>query len=106
MFINYQPDELFAFFETEPVYIGDEAAEEMLYVYEDNGFKLTVLIAVYEKSIDIGISYGEYTVLRQKFQNVSEISRNSMNDLIISTDHHAEIHLKKEKQIGVVVMNI
>lgn len=105
MFIHYNSYDLLEFFENEPILISDAETGECIYVYEYNSFKLILSISVYEKSIDLNISFRENIVISQKFRNVNKIEKTNMNELKIYTDNHMEIRLTKDPQIGAIITN-
>ena len=105
MFIHYNLYDILEFFENEPILISDTETGEFIYVYEYNSFKLILSISVYEKNIDLNISFRENTVISQKFRNVTNIKKINMNELKIYTDNHIEICLTKEPQIGAIITN-
>ena len=101
MFIHYNVNDLFAFFENSSILLGGAEAGELIYIYECNNFKLILYVSVYGKTVEIHISFREKTVMRQKFKNVAKIERVNA-DLKIYTDDHV-IRLTKEPQIGAVI---
>ena len=49
MFIKYDEIELIEFFESEPIFIGDEeAAGEHMYVRRQGDFKITIVVSTYQ----------------------------------------------------------
>ena len=103
MYIKYDESELFEFFECEPVSSGDDDAEEWIFMYSDNEFKLILLLSTYEMYVKISITYKNNIVYSQKYSNVLEINQvDQQNIKIILNDGNAII-LKKTPQIGVIV---
>ena len=70
MFIHYNSYDLLEFFENEPILISDAETGEFIYVYEHNSFKLILSISVYEKNIDLNISFKENIVISQILKSI------------------------------------
>lgn len=102
MFIKYDELELFEFFESEPVVIGEEDAGDWIYTYQKDDFKVILLVSTYEMYIKISICYCENIVYTEKFNQVIEINKLDSNALKIMKDEK-RILIKKEPQIGVIV---
>lgn len=94
--------ELFEFFESEPVVIGEEDAGEWIYTYKKDDFKIILLLSTYEMYIKISSCYCENIVYTEKFNQVIEIKRSDANTLRVIKDEKS-ILVKKESQIGVIV---
>ena len=56
MFIKYDEIELMEFFESEPIFIGDEEAGECMYVRRQGDFKIILVISTYEMYIKVSVS--------------------------------------------------
>ena len=102
MFIKYDELELFEFFESEPVVIGEEDAGDWIYTYQKDDFKVILLVSTYEMYIKISICYCENIVYTEKFNQVIEINKLDSNALKTMKDEK-RILIKKEPQIGVIV---
>lgn len=105
MFIHYNSYDLFGFFENDPITISDVDAGEYIYIYEYNKFKLILSISVYEKYIDLSITFNENIVISQRLKNVNKIEKGDLDELKIYTDDNTQILLKKEPQIGAIITN-
>ena len=105
MFIQYDAYDLFEFFENDPILVGDAEAGEFIYIYEYNNFKLILSISVYEKSIDLSITFKENIVISQRLKSVNKIEKTNFNELKIYADNNTQILLKKEPQIGAIITN-
>ena len=90
MFIKYDEIELMEFFESEPIFIGDEEAGECMYVRRQGDFKIILVISTYEMYIKVSVSYKE---------NVERIDKNTLK---VSSDNH-DIVIINAPQIGVFV---
>ena len=75
MFIKYDEIELMEFFETEPIFIGDEEAGECMYVRRQGDFKIILVISTYEKYIKVSVSYKENVIYSEKHSSISEIEK-------------------------------
>ena len=103
MFIKYDEIELIEFFESEPIFIGDEeAAGEYMYVRRQGDFKIILVISTYEKYIKVSVSYKENVIYSEKHSSISEIERIDKNTLKVSSDNH-DIVIINAPQIGVFV---
>lgn len=102
MFIKYDELELFEFFESEPVVIGEEDAGDWIYTYQKDDFKIILLLSTYEMYIKISVCYCENIVYAERFNRVIEIKKSDANTLKIIKDEKS-ILVKKESQIGVIV---
>lgn len=102
MFIKYEEEELFDFFEDNPIIIGEFEAGNLLYSYERAAFKIVLLISIYERSIEITICYNEHTIYNQKHDHIFEIRKIDSNTMkILKKEEH--IIIKKDPQIGVMI---
>lgn len=102
MFIKYEEDELFDFFEDNPTIIGDYEAGDWLYSYEREAFKIVLLLSTYENYVKITICYNEYTIYSQKHDHISEIRKIDSNTMKILKKEE-QIIIKKDPQIGVMI---
>ena len=102
MFIKYDEAELFEFFESEPVVIGEEDAGDWIYTYQKDDFKIVLLLSTYEMYIKISICYCENIVYTEMFREIIQINKLDNNTLKISKNEKS-ILVKKETQIGVIV---
>lgn len=102
MFIKYEEPELFEFFESEPVVIGEEDAGDWIYTYQKDDFKIVLLLSTYEMYIKISICYCENIVYTEMFSDIIEINKLDANTLKIIKEGK-QILVKKEPQIGIIV---
>ena len=102
MFVKYNELELFEFFESEPVAIGEKDADDCIYTYSKDEFKIILLIATYEAYIKISICYCENIVYTEKFNQIQEI-RKLDNSTMKIVQNEKNILIKKKSQIGVIV---
>ncbi len=102
MFLKYNDEELFEFFEGDPVVIGEWEAGELLYSYEQDGFKIVLLLSTYEMYIQISICYHETVIYSQKHDQVFEIRMADRNTLKLLKKQE-RIIIKKEPQLGVMI---
>ena len=103
MFIKYDELELFEFFESEPVIIGEYEAGDWIYSYQQNNFKIVLLISTYEMYIEVSVNYNDNVIYSQKHNNIFEIKKVDSNNLKAITGEEKIIIIKKEPQIGVIV---
>lgn len=103
MFIKYNELQLFDFFESEPAVIGEYEAGDYIYSYQQNNFKIVLLISTYEMYIEISITYNNNIIYSQKHDNVLEIRKTDSGILRVLLDKEKTIIIKKEPQIGVIV---
>lgn len=103
MFIKYDELELFEFFENAPSVIGEYEAGDCIYSYQQNNFKVILLISTYEMYIEISITYNDNIIYSQKHDNVIEIRKSDLGNLKLLLDKENTIIIKKEPQIGVIV---
>ena len=103
MFIKYDELELFEFFESEPVIIGEYEAGDWIYSYQQNNFKIVLLISTYEMYIEVSVNYNDNVIYSQKHNNIFEIKKVDSNSLKAITGEEKIIIIKKEPQIGVIV---
>ena len=54
------------FFESEPIFIGDEEAGECMYVRRQGDFKIILVISTYEMYIKVSVSYKENVIYSEK----------------------------------------
>ena len=75
MFIKYDEIELMEFFESEPIFIGDEEAGECMYVRRQGDFKIILVISTYEMYIKVSVSYKENVIVKNivPFQELKEL---------------------------------
>ena len=71
MFIKYDEIELMEFFESEPIFIGDEEAGECMYVRRQGDFKIILVISTYEMYIKVSVSYIVKNIV--PFQELKEL---------------------------------
>ena len=102
MFIKYDVIELMEFFESEPIFIGDEEAGECMYVRRQGDFKIILVISTYEMYIKVSVSYKENVIYSEKHSSISGIERIDKNTLKVSSDNH-DIVIINAPQIGVFV---
>ena len=103
MFIKYNELQLFDFFESEPAVIGEYEAGDYIYSYQQNNFKIVLLISTYEIYIKISITYNNNIIYSQKHDNVLEIRKTDSGILRVLLGKEKTIIIKKEPQIGVIV---
>lgn len=103
MFIIYDELELFEFFESNPVIIGEQEAGDWIYTYQKNNFKIVFLISTYEMYVETSITYNDSVVYSQKHNGVFEIRKIDANNLKVLVSKENAIIIKKEPQIGVIV---
>ena len=103
MFIKYDELEIFEFFESDPAIIGEYEAGNLIYSYQQNNFKIVLLISTYEMYIVISITYNDNIIYSQKHDNVLEIRKTDSNNLRVLLNKENTIIIKKEPQIGVIV---
>ena len=99
MFIKYDEIELMEFFESEPIFIGDEEAGECMYVRRQGDFKIILVISTYEMYIKVSVSYKENVIYSEKHSSISGIDKNTLK---VSSDNH-DIVIINAPQIGVFV---
>ena len=92
MFIKYDEIELMEFFESEPIFIGDEEAGECMYVRRQGDFKIILVISTYKENV----------IYSEKHSSISGIERIDKNTLKVSSDNH-DIVIINAPQIGVFV---
>ena len=98
--MNYN---FFDFFESEPAVIGEYEAGDYIYSYQQNNFKIVLLISTYEMYIEISITYNNNIIYSQKHDNVLEIRKTDSGILRVLLGKEKTIIIKKEPQIGVIV---
>lgn len=103
MFIKYNELQLFDFFESEPAVIGEYEVGDYIYSYQQNNFKIVLLISTYEMYIEISITYNNNIIYSQKHDNVLEIRKTDSGILRVLLGKEKTIIIKKEPQIGVIV---
>ena len=103
MFIKYNELQLFDFFESEPAVIGEYEAGDYIYSYQQNNFKIVLLISTYEMYIEISITDNNNIIYSQKHDNVLEIRKTDSGILRVLLGKEKTIIIKKEPQIGVIV---
>ena len=103
MFMKYNELQLFDFFESEPAVIGEYEAGDYIYSYQQNNFKIVLLISTYEMYIEISITYNNNIIYSQKHDNVLEIRKTDSGILRVLWGKEKTIIIKKEPQIGVIV---
>lgn len=103
MFIKFDEIELLDFFESKPTTIGDYAAGEWLYSYHQNGFKVILLIDIYEMSVTISITYYDNVVYHEKRNGVIAIVGISSSLLKVILDKEKVIIINKDPLISVTV---
>ena len=103
MFIKYNELQLFDFFQSEPAVIGEYEAGDYIYSYQQNNFKIVLLISTYEMYIEISITYNNNIIYSQKHDNVLEIRKTDSGILRVLLGKEKTIIIKKEPQIGVIV---
>ena len=103
MFIKYNELQLFDFFESEPAVIGEYEEGDYIYSYQQNNFKIVLLISTNEMYIEISITYNNNIIYSQKHDNVLEIRKTDSGILRVLLGKEKTIIIKKEPQIGVIV---
>lgn len=102
MFIKYEEEELFEFFEGNPTIIGEIETGDQLYSYGREGFQIVLLLSTYERWIKISICHNENIIYSQKHDHISEIRKVDRNTIKILKKEE-QIIIKKEPQIGVII---
>jgi phage-related protein len=102
MLIKYAEEELFDFFEGNPISIGELEAGDWLYTYEQGAFKIVLLILTYEMGVEITICYNENIIYSQKHDHISEIRKIDSNTMKILKEEE-QIIIKKAPQIGAII---
>ena len=83
--------------------IGEYEAGDYIYSYQQNNFKIVLLISTYEMYIEISITYNNNIIYSQKHDNVLEIRKTDSSILRVLLGKEKTIIIKKEPQIGVIV---
>ena len=83
--------------------IGEYEAGDYIYSYQQNNFKIVLLISTYEMYIEISITYNNNIIYSQKHDNVLEIRKTDSGILRVLLGKEKTIIIKKEPQIGVIV---
>ena len=64
--------DLLSFFESNPSFIGEEAAGECRYIYVRDNFKIYIFIYIYEMCVSVYIGYNNNVLYREKIDNIVE----------------------------------
>ena len=94
--------DLLSFFESNPSFIGEEAAGECRYIYIRDNFKISIFISIYEMCISVYIGYNNNVLYREKIDNIVEISKVDEATLRIVVLLE-KIILKKFPQISAII---
>lgn len=103
MCIKFEELDLFEFFEKKPISVGEYEGGNWIYSYEQNDFGVILYISIYERYVEISITYKEFTIYSQKHSNIIEIKKDDFDNLRIISDTEKAIIIKKDPQIGVIV---
>ena len=96
--------DLLSFFESNPLFIGEEAAGECRYIYVRDNFKISIFISIYEMCVSVYIGYNNNVLYREKIDNIVEISKVDEATLKI-VGLLENIILKKFPQISAIIEN-
>lgn len=102
MFVKYKESDLIEFFGDEPIFIGDIEAEESMYIEKQGDFKMVLLLSVYEKCVQISITYQEKVIYSEEYQDILEIKKIDHNTLKVISEKQ-DIIIVNKPQIGVYV---
>lgn len=105
MYIKYEDLDMLEFFECDPTLIGEKGNGKYLYSIKDNQqFEMTFVIDVYEKKVDIFITFNNYSIFSGRFDNIIEI-RKKENNLMVITKDGKNLVIKKLPCLGISIEN-
>lgn len=106
MFIKFNDLDMLDFFESEPVFIGEEGEEIFIYSLKDS-HQLTMSLTIdgYLKQINISIGYNGNTIFAGQFDDVIEI-RKSDNVLLVKMEGKKRLVIKKSCCLGVIIERV
>ena len=96
--------DLLSFFESNPSFIGEEAAGECRYIYVRDNFKISIFISIYEMCVSVYIGYNNNVLYREKIDNIVEIIKIDEATLRI-VGLLENIVLNKFPQISAIIEN-
>lgn len=96
--------DLLSFFESNPSFIGEEAAGECRYIYVRDKFKISIFISIYEMCVSVYIGYNNNVLYREKIYNIVEIIKIDEPTLRI-VGLLENIVLNKFPQISAIIEN-
>ena len=102
--IRVKEIDLLSFFESNPSFIGEEAAGECRYIYVRDNYKISIFISIYEMCVSVYIGYNNNVLYREKIDNIVEISKVDEATLKI-VGLLENIILKKFPQISAIIEN-
>ena len=101
--IRVKEFDLLSFFESNPSFIGEEAAGECRYIYVRDNFKISIFISIYEMCVSVYIGYNNNVLYREKIDNIVEISK--VDEVTLRIVGLLEnIILKKFQQISAIIV--
>ena len=102
--IRVKEFDLLSFFESNPSFIGEEAAGECRYIYVRDNFKISIFISIYEMCVSVYIGYNNNVLYREKIDNIVEIIKIDEATLRI-VGLLENIVLNKFPQISAIIEN-
>lgn len=96
--------DLLSFFESNPSFIGEEAAGECRYIYVRDNFKISIFISIYEMCVAVYIGYNNNVLYMEKIDNIVEIIKIDEATLRI-VGLLENIVLNKFPQISAIIEN-
>jgi hypothetical protein len=104
MYIKYDEYELLELFCNEPISILEKEAGKFIYSFKDNkGFKLIMLMDVYENKCELTLTFKESIVFTCKINEVESI--NKVNDnMVIKDKSKSVIKVKFKEQVGIELL--
>ena len=106
MFIKFDDLDMFDFFISDPVYIGEKEAAHFIYSIEDDYmFSMSLMVDTYGQKIDVSVSYDNNIVFAGQFDNILEI-RKSEDVLLVEMESEKRLIIKKSPNLGVVLESI
>jgi len=93
--IRVKEIDLLSFFESNPSFIGEEAAGECRYIYVRDNFKISIFISIYEMCVSVYIGYNNNVV------EISKVDEATLRIVVLLEN----IILKKFPQISAIIEN-
>lgn len=106
MFIKFDELDLLELFQNEPVIItGNKDDGQLIYTYKnDQNFKVILTLDIYKQTSTISITYNDLIVFTGDLDNITSITKEDDQAMIIHVGEEAKLKVKFYKQVGVELL--
>lgn len=101
MFINMNEEDLFEFFQADPVNIIDEEAGEIMYSISINNVEMINVISTYENTVSISINVNDKLLFTHKLSGVTKVEADASSLRLFT--NNITINIKKSDYLYIAI---